>query len=228
MADPSGQNPCLNCGTHSLAWKQLPNLSTEQSRCHCSSSSHLCNALFANVPQLLVVQEALLAGRASLLLAEATWGEKAADVSVDYLQYRWVADKHTIKSMTIFSQCLYESRHVMILSPSYSQFAEGAAVSCEPYDSAAVAVPAKPTRGTYILYPTCYMLLILRDLYTINHLSYSHWFALSALRLSTVWRWQQSFQQEAGRRSHMTHDVRCSLWTSDTRYEQGTKTGTCR
>ena len=37
---------------------------------------------------LSILQEALLAGRASLLLAEATWGEKAADVSIDYLAYR--------------------------------------------------------------------------------------------------------------------------------------------
>jgi hypothetical protein len=41
------------------------------------------------VPLLLGVQEALLAGRASLLLAEATWGEKAADVSIDYYEYRY-------------------------------------------------------------------------------------------------------------------------------------------
>lgn len=42
-----------------------------------------------SLPLLLDVQEALLAGRASLLLAEATWGEKAADVSIDYYEYRY-------------------------------------------------------------------------------------------------------------------------------------------
>lgn len=57
----------------------------------------------------------MLAGRASLLLAEATWGEKAADVSVDYL--------------------------------AYNQSAEGASVSCEPFDSAAVAVLSKSGRS---------------------------------------------------------------------------------
>ena len=38
----------------------------------------------------------------------------------------------------------------MILLLSCSQYAEGASVSCEPYDSAAVAVSAQPTRGAYV------------------------------------------------------------------------------
>ena len=45
-------------------------------------------------PAICDEKEALLAGRASLLLAEATWGEKAADASVEYLEYRLVLNTY--------------------------------------------------------------------------------------------------------------------------------------
>jgi hypothetical protein len=125
----------------------------------CPSSPVLSS--FTPLPLLLGVQEALLTGRASLLLAEATWGEKAADVSIDYYEYRYstydpIPSRQSIPhaewplpTPEVQQQFLFRPRRLVPLSPSLlcSQSVESASVSCEPYDSAAVAVPAKPVRG---------------------------------------------------------------------------------
>ena len=47
---------------------------------------------------------------------------------------------------TLHITLLHSHLHI----PLHSQSAEGVSVSCEPYDSAAVAVPAKSVRGTYV------------------------------------------------------------------------------
>ena len=93
-------------------WKALPRMKTiaqpfdraeQVAPLLCSSAPPPLNSsLLTKLTSTLlpVEQEALLAGRASLLLAEATWGEKAADVSVDYLQYRLVVHVYLIDDMT--------------------------------------------------------------------------------------------------------------------------------